>query len=181
MVAATLPFEPGAVFFGFNPTVTPFGTYGLILVPNEVPGAAKYFFTDGIGAAAVSLAIPNNPGLVGLTIFTLATFVLLAPAVGPPQSQPEDFWIARDPSKLVQTVFPTPSRVGQFQSIVLHQVQPARRDAWQDQKRQRCHFIIGNADGLGEGVVGISPKWFKGASTGGVTRPNRAPHAVGMR
>ena len=70
LVAATLPFEPGAVFFGINPTVWPFGMFGFVLVPNEFPGLSKFFFTDSIGAAAVSLGIPNDPLLVGLSFFT---------------------------------------------------------------------------------------------------------------
>ena len=115
-----------------------------------------------------------------LRTLALATFLLLAPAAGHAQSQAEDFWIARDVGKLARTAFRKRSRIGQFSSVVIHQVQPAGRDAWSDQKRQRCHFVIGNAEGLGDGVVGISPKWYKGESTGQVMRSSLVESPVGI-
>jgi hypothetical protein len=69
VISTGMASEVGTVFFGFGSTLVDFGADGFLLVPNELPSLAKYYVTDGNGAAAIARQIPGDPGLIGVTLF----------------------------------------------------------------------------------------------------------------
>ena len=67
------PLDVAVFFLGFNPVQIPGIQGGVLMLLPELPDLWQVAAFNGTGSTSADYPIPNQPGLVGATIFTQAT------------------------------------------------------------------------------------------------------------